>query len=332
MAFILSTADTLQLTGEQHKLLNNAMSLSTDFVIKDYANELYCSYSGWTISVYSGAIVVDGVLCINTITTNMIYGTHSSSGTAMVIAKVDLSTKTFTVELKQGTTLTQNNLISNPTGTREVELYRFTYTTSAITSFTDKRVITTSQEVVDAIRKRTVQYATSNTSASTTAKVATLSDFVLYTGARITVKFTYSNTASSPTLNINGTGAKTINPAIQWTAGETVDFVYDGTNYVPVNNTNFSLFKFKEYSANITVGANSTTVTTMGALSTPSGYTYIGCIPKQNGVGDQWSVTYGVYDSNIVAYAKSYYGSSLSRGIKCMAMFVKTDYLTLNSI
>ena len=118
------------------------MSLSTDFVIKDYANELYCSYSGWTISAYSGAIVVNGVLCINTITTNMIYGTHSSSGTAMVIAKVNLSTKTFTVELKQGTTLTQNNLISNPTGTREVELYRFTYTTSAITSFTDYRNVT----------------------------------------------------------------------------------------------------------------------------------------------------------------------------------------------
>ena len=90
-------------------------------------------------------------------------------------------------------------------------------------------------------------YATCATAAATVAKVASLTDFVLSTGARIVVKFTYSNTASSPTLNVNGTGAKAIkrygttavgtNPSTSWVAGEAVELVYDGTNWVIVRGT-----------------------------------------------------------------------------------------------
>ena len=88
----------------------------------------------------------------------------------------------------------------------------------------------------------TTPYATCNTAAATAAKVATItpgSNFSLETGARVAVKFTNANTAGSPTLNVNSTGAKAIyfkNAALAasnyWSAGQIVDFIYDGTNWV----------------------------------------------------------------------------------------------------
>ena len=73
--------------------------------------------------------------------------------------------------------------------------------------------------------------------------------FVLEEGARVTVNFLESNTASSPTLNVhNGrgyTGAKAImcrgtssvsgsSDYYRWQAGDIIDFIYDGTNWVMV--------------------------------------------------------------------------------------------------
>ena len=84
-------------------------------------------------------------------------------------------------------------------------------------------------------------YATCSTAAGTRAKVATsaLSNFPKATGTNATVKFTYGNTASNPTLNINNTGASPIylgnspiTPEKSWSAGDTVTFVFDGTNWV----------------------------------------------------------------------------------------------------
>lgn len=104
-------------------------------------------------------------------------------------------------------------------------------------------------------------YATCATSASTAAKVAYIqgetssSGFTLTTGTTVHVKFTYANEASSPTLNINGTGAKTINCPqsysggsltynhyAYWEAGEVVTLTYDGT-YWQINKSmpNFSI-------------------------------------------------------------------------------------------
>ena len=90
-----------------------------------------------------------------------------------------------------------------------------------------------------------VVYATSSDSASTVAKTATIVSGTLSTlssGVQAIVKFAESNTASSPTLNIGGTGAKSIkrygttavgqNQNESWVAGSPVLFVYDGTNWV----------------------------------------------------------------------------------------------------
>lgn len=96
--------------------------------------------------------------------------------------------------------------------------------------------------------KFTVYYGTCSTSASTQVKVVTCADFTLVAGARIDVKFTNAQSYNASAdalvqLNINNTGAKavmrngtTFLPRYAWQAGEIVRFVYDGTNYIAVNN------------------------------------------------------------------------------------------------
>lgn len=81
-------------------------------------------------------------------------------------------------------------------------------------------------------------YGTCSVVAATAAKTVSLSGYALKTGGRCMVKFTYENSATAPTLNINATGAKAIKafgttePTIWWVAGDVVEFVYDGTNYI----------------------------------------------------------------------------------------------------
>lgn len=79
-------------------------------------------------------------------------------------------------------------------------------------------------------------YGTCSTAAATVAKVVTCSGFVLETGATIVVKFTNYNTGASATMNVNGTGAKSIKMygttatnTYMWRSGEAVLFVYDGS-------------------------------------------------------------------------------------------------------
>lgn len=101
-------------------------------------------------------------------------------------------------------------------------------------------------------------YTTCTTAADTAAKVASIqgdSTFYLRTGAMITVKYTNTNTASNPTLNVNGTGAKSIwyNQAVVTTgslntagrANTYITYMYDGTYWVFVSwgldsNTTYS--------------------------------------------------------------------------------------------
>lgn len=84
-------------------------------------------------------------------------------------------------------------------------------------------------------------YFECSTAAATAAKVATDNDidFTLHKGARVIVKFAHANGAANPTLNINSTGAKSINrfgttPAgneekTSWKDGAVVELLYDGT-------------------------------------------------------------------------------------------------------
>lgn len=87
-------------------------------------------------------------------------------------------------------------------------------------------------------------YGTCSTAAATAAKTVTLNGFNLATGAKVAVKFTVTNTAANPTLNVNGTGAKSIKyrgAAIGTNvlaANCIYEFVYDGTDYVFVGDIN----------------------------------------------------------------------------------------------
>lgn len=103
-------------------------------------------------------------------------------------------------------------------------------------------------------------YATCGTAAGTAAKVATLASgtITLKAGVSVYVKFTYANNVSSPTLNVNGTGAKTIrvngaaitSAAYYWVAGAVIALVYDGT-YWNVSDAG-SLYKASEASKTAT--------------------------------------------------------------------------------
>lgn len=90
-------------------------------------------------------------------------------------------------------------------------------------------------------------YATCATAGGTAAKAATCTNFVLRVGSMVTVKFTYKNTAASPTLNVNSTGAKpialngsAIPESAYWGAGETVNFIYDGTNWAVIDGSSMA--------------------------------------------------------------------------------------------
>ena len=86
-----------------------------------------------------------------------------------------------------------------------------------------------------------VYYGTSSTAQNTKAKVVTCPEYTgLHVGDQISVRFTNANTAAAPTLNVNGTGAKSITAygatlvagsPYTWDAGAVVDFVYDGTSW-----------------------------------------------------------------------------------------------------
>lgn len=85
--------------------------------------------------------------------------------------------------------------------------------------------------------KGKIFYGTCDTSSSTSAKVATVngSSFILRQGAMVCIRFSNTNTSSSATLNVNSTGAKTINlsnstslTSSYWAPNSYVTFLYDG--------------------------------------------------------------------------------------------------------
>lgn len=94
------------------------------------------------------------------------------------------------------------------------------------------------------IEGKVMFYGTCSTAAATAAKVASATGFALKTGAHVTVKFTNAITVASATLNVNSTGAKAIHyegaalKANVIRAGASVEFVYDGTNYLVVAGVN----------------------------------------------------------------------------------------------
>lgn len=99
-------------------------------------------------------------------------------------------------------------------------------------------------------------FGTCSTLAGTAAKDVAISEFSLYTGVKVQVKFTNGHTltatkdangvvtADYPTLNVSSTGAKAIKVGAEYagenfvTAGDTHEFIYDGTYWVDLTAVN----------------------------------------------------------------------------------------------
>lgn len=100
----------------------------------------------------------------------------------------------------------------------------------------------------ESLNKVTSVYGTCSTAASTATKQVVCPNFELFAGARISVKFTYentsmtaldlkvANTASCPIYLPNNTQTSNVNHLF-WDAGCTLDFLYDGTCWILLNQT-----------------------------------------------------------------------------------------------
>lgn len=115
---------------------------------------------------------------------------------------------------------------------------------------------------------RFTYYGVCDTAADTQAKTVTIQDFptTLTTGLSVRVKFTNSqNYNGAPTLQINSTGAKTVQykdgtNALQyeWIAGTVIDFVYNGTYWVMVNGSHATTAYYGRTRLNNSVSSSST--------------------------------------------------------------------------
>lgn len=119
-----------------------------------------------------------------------------------------------------------------------------------------------------------LMYGTCTTAGATTAKIVNCEGFTsLTTGASIRVKFSYANTATSPTMNVNGTGAKSIKKygttasmGYMWYMGEVKDFVYDGTYWVMVDGGTATTTYYGVTKLRSTIANDDTTALTPGAV------------------------------------------------------------------
>ena len=128
-------------------------------------------------------------------------------------------------------------------------------------------------------------YATCSTASGTQAKTVSITNFKLITGVRVFIKFNNTCANSAPTLNISGTGAKSmvtflpnsfynvssssgtrIQKAVNtWCAGDILEFVYDGTYWVCVGTSGYPQYSHRN-SSYITIG----TTEMGGAITYPN--------------------------------------------------------------
>ena len=128
-------------------------------------------------------------------------------------------------------------------------------------------------------------YATCSTASGTQAKTVSITNFKLITGVRVFIKFNNTCANSAPTLNISGTGAKSmvtflpnsfynvssssgtrIQKAVNtWCAGDILEFVYDGTYWVCVGTSGYPQYSHRNNSY-ITIG----TTEMGGAITYPN--------------------------------------------------------------
>ena len=163
-------------------------------------------------------------------------------------------------------------------------------------------------------------YDTCYTASDTAEKTVSVPGFVLETGARVTVNFLESNTAANPTLNVhNGsayTGAKAImyrgNSSVsgssdyyRWQAGDIVDFIYDGTNWVMVGWQTYAYYAESATSATTSTYATCLSYSTTNLLTASDTSTVTSSAtirPSSNGGSSLGSPSYkwGIVYANFI--------------------------------
>ena len=135
--------------------------------------------------------------------------------------------------------------------------------------------------VGNTVTTRTIQHGNCLTADSTAAKTVTLSKFVLTADSIVKVEMRYANTTDSPTLNVNGTGAKSIsvsgNNTVYWRAGAVVVFLYDGSKWIILeDNASHDTTEFSIDTSGYTEGTKiKWRVRTMGIINSYSDWSII---------------------------------------------------------
>lgn len=153
-----------------------------------------------------------------------------------------------------------------------------TFTANSSSNKTANITVPTTASDVNALSDRSSMtfYGTCSTAAGTAAKVVTCNDFAasdLVAGTRLVVLFTNANSYNeTATLNVNNTGAKNIyyngtttNARYMWVAGESVEFVYNGSQWAAVNGGLASTTYY-----GVTKLSSSTNSTSTALAATPS--------------------------------------------------------------
>lgn len=119
-------------------------------------------------------------------------------------------------------------------------------------------------------------WGSSNTNADVARKVVTCSGFTLTQGAIIGISFGAGNTTDTPTLNVNNTGAKSINMTngapsatnpLKWSAPSVLYFMYDGSSFRYLTSTNMGAGRPNQ-GAGSWYGISTTAATTAAKVST----------------------------------------------------------------
>lgn len=175
----------------------------------------------------------------------------------------DLSNKPTSMQNPNSLTLTMNGSATNYNGSATASKSWYAPTSGGLAGY---NLISNGS---GAPVWQQLPYAVCNTSGSTVAKTVSITNFKLVTGVRVFIKFTYAHDSTTKaTLNVNNTGAKSIRYKgygvfkgynggynstnkqypNSWEAGEIVEFIYDGTEWVS------TLEKRKIDHSNIVVG------------------------------------------------------------------------------
>lgn len=212
-----ASTQTKQVTCSNFELYTGAM-ISVRFAYSNTASNPQLSVNGSVakpIYIYGSAMAADYYWSNYDVLTFVYSGSYWYVSDAGALSKIKAT--------KDGILLTVANTYA-------------TYDGIAGTYATKSELTIRADSIESSITEVKAAYGTCSTYSSYTAKIVSCSGFKLYTGATISVYFTYANSASSPTLNVNGTGARSImmngsymTSSNGWNAGDTVTFVYSGT-------------------------------------------------------------------------------------------------------